>query len=79
MPLCGIKDFVIASAKCSDAQRQKVDPDALREFLLALKAPEVDPDISTFAFATFLLTRVLVVKIIAKQGLQREKVVGVGR
>ena len=37
---------------------RKLDSDALREFLLALKVPEVDFDSGTSAFATLLLTRV---------------------
>ena len=51
---------------------RKLDPDALREFLLALKVPEVDLD-QQYCICYTSVNQSLVVKIISKEGLQREK------
>lgn len=53
--LRSIKAFVMASAKCIRAQRQKGGPDAL---LSALAVPDAKPDSSNSAIAALPLTKI---------------------
>lgn len=73
LSLCGLKGFVMASAKCSQAQRQKAESRCPQWALFSIKSPWCGARQQYFCICYTSVDQNLVVNIISKQGLQREK------